>query len=318
VRVENTRRSHPVRLQHAAAFHRSPDDQLGQMLPIVLAGLRSGAPVVVAVDPATEAALDAALGAPEGLVVLPQPHGPDGRSGQTVAARRARELRELTATSGRPVVVVNEHTSRLDGVDGTFWTELDAAFNIALAELPITLTCFFPELPLHVEVLEGALRNHPLLRVDGELRHNPDHLAPRDVLAEQPAPAPVLLGPPDLRLSFGAWQLHEVRNAVEDALISANCPRARAEDVVLAVNEVATNAVEHGGSEAELCVWVTDDAVVCEIHDGGDLRDPLPGLQAPHSSNPRGRGIWIARQLCDSLHVWSDSSGTHVRMRATP
>ena len=71
-------------------------------------------------------------------------------------------------------------------------------------------------------------------------------------------------------------------------------------------------------SEAELCVWVTDDDVVCEVHDAGDLRDPLPGLQAPHSSNPRGRGIWIARQLCDSLHVWSDATGTHVRMRASP
>jgi anti-sigma regulatory factor (Ser/Thr protein kinase) len=133
-----------------------------------------------------------------------------------------------------------------------------------------------------------------------------------------PAPAPVLLGPPELRLSFGAWQLHEVRGAVEDALLSANCPRERAEDVVLAVNEVATNAVEHGDSRAELFIWVDDDGVVCEVHDRGSLRDPLPGLAAPHSSNPRGRGVWIARQLCDSLHVWSDDRGTHVRMRASP
>jgi anti-sigma regulatory factor (Ser/Thr protein kinase) len=291
---------------------------MAQLLPMVTAGLAQGAPVAVAVNPTTEAALHARLGNPPGLIMLPHPDGPDTGSGQTVAARWARELRELTSASGRAITVISEHTPRLDGVDGTFWTELDAAFNIALAELPITLTCFFPELPLHREVLDGALRNHPLLMVGGEMRHNPKHREPREVLAEQPAPAPALLGPPELRLAFGAWQLHEVRAAVEDALLSANCPRERAEDVVLAVNEVATNAVEHGNTEAELFIWVDDHGVVCEIHDAGSLRDPLPGLQAPHSSNPRGRGIWIARQLCDSLHVWTDDTGTHVRMRASP
>jgi anti-sigma regulatory factor (Ser/Thr protein kinase) len=84
----------------------------------------------------------------------------------------------------------------------------------------------------------------------------------------------------------------------------------------LAVNEVATNAVEHGESEAELYLW-TGHELVCEVHDRGILGDPLPGLQAPHPSHPKGRGLWIARQLCDVLHIWSDAGGTHVRMRTT-
>jgi hypothetical protein len=28
--------------------------------------------------------------------------------------------------------------------------------------------------------------------------------------------------------------------------------------------------------------------------------------------------VWIARQLCDTLHVWADRWGTHVRMQAAP
>ena len=318
MRVENTRRNHAVRLQHTAVFHRSAEHLMAQLVPMVTAGLSRGAPVAVALNPATELALHERLRKPAGLIMLPHPDGPDGGSGQTMAARYARELRELTMASGRAITMISEHAPRLDGMDGTFWTELDAAFNIALAELPITLTCFFPELPLHREIVDGALRNHPLLWVGNELRHNPRHREPRAVLAEQPAPAPALLGPPELRLAFGAWQLHEVRAAVEEALLSANCPRERAEDVVLAVNEVATNAVEHGNAEAELSIWVDAHGVVCEVHDTGWLRDPLPGLQAPHPSDPRGRGIWIARQLCDSLHVWTDENGTHVRMRASP
>jgi anti-sigma regulatory factor (Ser/Thr protein kinase) len=89
---------------------------------------------------------------------------------------------------------------------------------------------------------------------------------------------------------------------------------------VLAVNEVATNAVEHGSGDAHLALWTGPGSreLLCEVHDGGRLLDPLPGLRAPHPSDPRGRGLWIARQLCDLLHVWGDHTGTHVRIRALP
>lgn len=315
MRIENTRRS--VRLRHAAGFHGSDKDLLRQMVPLVRDALDRGELVALAVRPRTVEAIRDALGSLPGLIVLDGPEGSDGASGQTLAAHRARELRELTATAGT-ATVFSEHWSRYDGVDGGFWTELDAALNIALADLPVTLTCFFPEMPLHLEILDGARRNHPLLVVDGEYRDNPDTREPRAVLTDRPAPAPVLLGAPDLRLTFGAWELNDVRRAVEEALLGVEFEPARAEDVVLAVNEIATNAVEHGADHAQLCAWFAADGLVCEVHDTGSLRDPLPGLRAPHPADPRGRGVWIARQLCDSLHVWTDGNGTHVRMRALP
>ena len=101
---------------------------------------------------------------------------------------------------------------------------------------------------------------------------------------------------------------------------AAGCDRDRVDDLVLAVNEVATNAVEHGSGDAHLDMWAAPSVrgLVCEVHDGGRLADPLPGLRAPHPGDPRGRGLWIARQMCDLLHVWSDTGGTHVRIRALP
>jgi anti-sigma regulatory factor (Ser/Thr protein kinase) len=318
MRIETTRSAAAVRMQHAAAFHGSDGDLLDQLVPLADTALRAGEAVALALRPATEQALVERLGSTTGLARLHQPESADTACGQTAAGRRAMELREITATTGAPVTVLAEHTSRLDGVDGGFWTELDAALNVALAELPVRVTCFFPELPLHLEILDGAHRNHPLLLRAGQLRHNPEHIGPREVLTARPAPPPVLLGPPDLRMEFSAWQLHEVRTAVEQALQAADYGRERAEDVVLAVNEVATNAVEHGTPEARLSIWAGPGGLVCEIDDGGTLRDPLPGLQAPHPAEPRGRGVWIARQVCDSLHVWVDAFGTHVRMRATP
>jgi anti-sigma regulatory factor (Ser/Thr protein kinase) len=316
VKVETTRGAETVRLNHAAGFYDSHQALVAQLGPLAAAAHERGEPVALGVRPITEEALRHLLGPSVALIPLAQSECPDTSSGQTVATRRAHQLRTLSEGGTRPVTALTEHISRFDGADGGFWTELDAAMNIALSELPVDLTCFFPDLPLHGRIVEGARRNHEQLLLDGEYRNNPDVLAPRDVLAEQPVSAPAVLGPPDLRLRFGAWQLHEMRAEVQQALVDAGCELDHAEDVVLAVNEVATNAVEHGETEAELFLW-TGQELVCEVHDRGILNDPLPGLQPPHPSHPKGRGIWIARQLCDMLHVWGDATGTHVRIRTT-
>ncbi|GAA2537661.1 anti-sigma factor RsbA family regulatory protein [Pseudonocardia hydrocarbonoxydans] len=315
MRITGTPPGDAPRLQHAAGFHSSPDHLVGQLLPLARAALGRGEAVALALAPDTETALRDALGTADGLHPLGPPA--EAGSGQTVAVARARELRELTRTAG-PVSVLGEHRSDLDGPDGSFWTEFDAAVNVALAELPVRMTCFFPEMPLHLCVLDGARDNHPQLLVDGEVRPNPRHRAPRDVLAAYPVAPPVLLGVPDLTVAFQSWELQEVRRAVRDIAGAAGFTDDRVEDVVLAVNEVATNAVEHGGPHAELHVWATGGGLVCEVHDTGALADPLPGMASPHPSEPRGRGLWISRQVCDLLHVWSDDRGTHVRVRAAP
>ncbi|MGH3565727.1 MAG: ATP-binding protein [Pseudonocardia sp.] len=317
MRIETTCGATAIRLRHAAGFYSSTDHLVSQAAPIVAAALERGEPVAVAIRPDTERALADAVGCSAGLVGFGWWDSIHRGSGQTTAAHRARELRALVDATGS-ATVLSEHSGHLDGLDGGFWTELDAAMNIACADLPVSLTCFYPEVPLHLEVVRGARRNHPHLLVDGELRHNAAHRPPRDVLAERPVAAPLVLGTPDVQLRFTAWRLHEVRATVEKLLTSVGFGHDRADDVVLAVNEVATNAVEHGSLEAELCIWTGTDGVVCEVHDGGTLDDPLPGLRPPHPGEPRGRGVWIARQLCDLLHVWRDSAGTHVRVRAAP
>jgi anti-sigma regulatory factor (Ser/Thr protein kinase) len=330
VRVETTRSAGVVKLRHGVGFTASDADVVAQAAPLVAAAMARDEPVALAVRPTTEWALaaavaesvplvpDAAAPPQRGPVLLAHPDGPD-RSGQTLAARWARELRTLT--SGRPgVLVVVEHDADHDGLDGTFWTELDAALNVALTEVAATVVCLYPQFPLHLEVTEGARRNHPLLLEGGVLRHNPAHRGPREVLADRGCTAPKLLGPPDRRIGFDTWRLVAVREVVAQAARSAGCDGDRVDDLVLAVNEVATNAVEHGSGQAHLAVWTGPDTreLVCEVHDDGRLADPLPGLRAPHPSDPRGRGLWIARQLCDLLHVWADPEGTHVRIRALP
>jgi anti-sigma regulatory factor (Ser/Thr protein kinase) len=58
--------------------------------------------------------------------------------------------------------------------------------------------------------------------------------------------------------------------------------------------------------------------MVCEVSDtGAGLRDPLAGHLPAGRSTARGRGLWLARQLCDLLEVHSDPAGTTVRLHRT-
>ena len=45
------------------------------------------------------------------------------------------------------------------------------------------------------------------------------------------------------------------------------------------------------------------------------FRSPFPGMVAPAAAGIRGRGLWLASELCDVMQVWSDGEGTVVRLR---
>ena len=84
---------------------------------------------------------------------------------------------------------------------------------------------------------------------------------------------------------------------------------------MLAVNEIGSNSIEHGAGQGRLRLWVTDEAVTAEVADGGTADLPFPGMVAPPAVGVRGRGLWLASELCDVLQVWSDGKGTVVRLR---
>lgn len=302
------------RFRHALVLRDDPQDVLALLLPMASAARERGGIVALSVSDDAERALRERLG-DAGVTTLTPLTRAARESGQTVAAWRARELRAM-ASAGREIVVLAEHDADLDGPDGSYWTEYEAALNISLGGLPVTQVCAYPQLPLHRVVADAALANHPLLLQGAELVANPDHRAPAEVLTTMPVSAPYVLGPPDVFLRYNTFELSRVRRAVEDAMQDSRLDPERAEDMVLAVNEIATNAVEHGSAQAELFVWASPDELVCELHDEGELGLPLIGLAPPHPSQARGRGTWIARQLCDALHVWRDDSGTHVRLLA--
>src|SRR5829696_9268180 len=108
-------------------------------------------------------------------------------------------------------------------------------------------------------------------------------------------------GPALVALEFRRSDLGPVRRLVAASAAKAGLLGNRLQGFVLAVNEIATNAVLHGGGRGRLRMWRTGPQLICEISDTGP---GLPGGRLPPDGPPApdatsGRGLWLTRSLCD-------------------
>ena len=120
------------------------------------------------------------------------------------------------------------------------------------------------------------------------------------------APAPVL------DQEFDSGNLYALRAAVEAHVGQAGLSEDRASDVVLAVHELAANAIAHGAGHGRLRLWDLAGALSCEIADGG-----TPGTtDSSETVNPwptaDGHGLWLVRQVADHLDLRSGPRGTRA------
>jgi anti-sigma regulatory factor (Ser/Thr protein kinase) len=90
-----------------------------------------------------------------------------------------------------------------------------------------------------------------------------------------------------------------------------------ADDVVLALNQVATNAMlygSRGGQPVEVVVHIDDGWVEASVLDHGP--DPPPGLPADTDElRTDGRGLWLLHRLVDEVRLERVKLGTRVTLR---
>lgn len=113
-------------------------------------------------------------------------------------------------------------------------------------------------------------------------------------------------------VTFSADDLPAVRRIVETQARTAGLPELRRHDLVLAVDEIASNAVRHGGGAGTLDLWVAEGQLWFRVVDSGSGMAPgvRPALPEPTQAN--GRGLWIAHQVADQFTVDSGPTGTTV------
>jgi anti-sigma regulatory factor (Ser/Thr protein kinase)/PAS domain-containing protein len=141
------------------------------------------------------------------------------------------------------------------------------------------------------------------------------------VLLARPAPrAPAPGVPADatqlLALDVDHDRLEAVRVAVLDSAATNGLTDLGLYMFTLAVMEIATNAVEHGGARGRLRIWRHSDHLLVEVVDEGNgipaARRPA-GRPAPEQEG--GRGLWLAHEICESVDFDTGPTGTTVRLR---
>lgn len=116
---------------------------------------------------------------------------------------------------------------------------------------------------------------------------------------------------------FDRDTLPALRKSVLAAAVAAGMPRHRAADVVLAVHELAANAVRHGGGTGRAQMWVIDDVLHCMVSDegrgavNGHARAGTVAAVRPWLFKP-GHGLWLVRGLADRLTAAPGPGGSQV------
>jgi anti-sigma regulatory factor (Ser/Thr protein kinase) len=299
--------------RHEALIYAGPADFLAGTVPFIRGGLAASEPVLVVESAAKIAMLRAELGRDAELVHFANMAGVGANPARIIPA-----WRDFVQQYGGP-------GRRLRGIGEPIWRERgpveliecqrhESLLNTAFATGdPWWLLCPYDTAALDPAVIDEARRSHPYV-TDGEtFRRSNDYrgLDASGAPFDDPLPEPA---PRADELAFQAGDLVAVRGLVHRHAEGAGLDSSKAADLVLAVNEVATNSLLHGGGKGTLRVWRDSSALTCEVRDSGRLHTALVDRERPTPDASGPRGLWLANQLCDLVQIRTFATGTAVRL----
>jgi anti-sigma regulatory factor (Ser/Thr protein kinase) len=297
--------------QHEAVLYSGGDDFVDRIAPFVADGITAGEPTLVMTNARKIAALRERLGGDgDGLV--------EYQDMEIVGANPARIIPVWDAFATRESAA---GAMRFRGVGEPIWagrssielTEChwhEALINRAFARVTgFLLICPYDVAALHPSVIRAAHDTHPI--VAGQGQHGNAGASPSAPLA-----TPLEVPSATLHeMQFDRARLAALRRLVAAASARAGVLPRRVDDLVIAVNEVATNSVVHAGGRGTAKMWRDEDAFVCEIGDAGVITDPLADRTRPGRDAADARGLWTANRLCDLVQMRSSEHGSVVRLR---
>jgi anti-sigma regulatory factor (Ser/Thr protein kinase) len=304
-------------LVHQGLLYGSKQEFLAGTVPFIQDGLARGDPIWVMSTLRNAGWLRAALGADARQVVFGDCSQWYRHPVRALAAlNRAAPLgagRQRLRMIGEPL------WTACQGPESTERARQESLLNLALASCNASVVCAYDTRVVDPRILAQVARTHPELVVDGGAQPSHDYTDPAVFTAEcdsSPLPEPPSSA---LRLAFEHLsQLATLRAFMTSYATWAGARVQCVAQFVQAVDEVATNAIEHGGGSGVVRVWTGAQTMSCEVSDTGPgMCDPLAG----HLPLPQGRaggcGLWLARQFCDLVEVRSDPAGTTVRLHLT-
>jgi anti-sigma regulatory factor (Ser/Thr protein kinase) len=287
---------------HQALIYSSDGEFMEVAIPFIEEAVASDEPTLVAVQERNVENLRAALGGtPPGVTLFSVEQWYD-----TSARSREKFARWVEEHSGGGRVRLIGEPPWAIGHDAQVrdWARHESVLNVAFTDYPVTFLCPYDARVLPPEIIRHARSTHPEI-VDSEGRaHSDSYEDPLEFCRRLDTSVSHPAGAPETELSFGLADLAAVRRSVGSLAIEAGLTRTRADELVLAVNEIATNAVVHGRTPATLRSWRGDGELVFEVSDSGDgIKDVLAGQLTPAATSLGGRGLWMTRLLSDAVEI---------------
>jgi anti-sigma regulatory factor (Ser/Thr protein kinase) len=129
---------------------------------------------------------------------------------------------------------------------------------------------------------------------------------------------PMRPAPPHVDHDIGLHEVAELsglRSVLGGWAVAHGFAEEATEDLVVAVIEVATNGLRHGGVPVRVRAWHDDGILFVQCDDAGN--QPIPATAgyyrpSPLAAGAGGRGLWLARQLADVVAVSSVPGRTTV------
>jgi anti-sigma regulatory factor (Ser/Thr protein kinase) len=300
--------------RHEALFYSGDDGFLAGTLPFLTAAVEARQPALVVVRPDRIELLRAALAGSGEHVFFADMTAVGRNPARIIPAWR--EFLDLHAADGRPVRGIGEPIwPARTAAELEECQRHEALLNVAFATSSSWwLMCPYDVDALGPSVVDEAVRTHPFIREAGE-----DSMVSCDYRAEEmstnhsstPLPEPTRCLE---SVRFTVRQLALVRSTAQSRGSQFGLAEATLEDLVLAVHEIAANSVRHGGGAGRFRLWRDGRSLVAEVSDRGVIDDPLAGRERPGTTSERGRGLWIANQVCDLVQIRAYATGTVVRL----
>ncbi|MGN6634120.1 MAG: anti-sigma factor RsbA family regulatory protein, partial [Oryzihumus sp.] len=300
--------------RHEAFLWKGEHEFLAGTVPFVQEAVAEGQPVLVAlIRPRIEWIRRELEGSPEGVAFVDMAEL--GRNPARIIPAW-RSFIDANGGGSRPLRGIGEPVwAGRRSPEVTECQVHESLLNLAIGPtVPLWLRCPYEADALDGAVIDEAHRSHPQLVERGEEHGSTSYGGMAHIRAafELPLPEPAAAHV-DVE-AFGVADLGRLRALVRERAHEVPLGQDRVEDLVLAVHEVSANSVDHGGGGGVLRVWREADRIVCEVRDRGRIHDPLVGRRTPTGEQGRGRGLWLANQLCDLVQIRSLADGTVVRV----
>jgi anti-sigma regulatory factor (Ser/Thr protein kinase) len=300
--------SHMTALRHNALVYSSEDEYLARAVPFLREGIEAGEGAIVAHTKPGMAMMREALGSDAADVTFVDVSATYTRPARTLAAYHAVYAEQLARTPTLRAVADVQFGP--DPAEWDLWTGYEAVFNRSFGHLPAWVLCSYNANGTPDPVIEGVWQTHPEVVADGSWTTS-DHYEEPDRLLRRIAPEPAPLE--HLRsIPFGRGP-DELRERLAPELAAEGVAAARALDMLLAVTEVADNAIRHGGGIRDIRAGRAAGRFVCEVVDrGSGFDDPVAGYLAPRDG--LGAGLWVARQLTWQIDFLRAPAGFTTRI----